>query len=215
MDPRTRRNALQRVFNVHPIAKSELDCLRAPWWVLNACTHLFPRNMALGLCPHAIFVSQQCFLRYISHTALAAVLILCVSVTWGRHWWPQVIIYLNVVSLVTLLFTKYFPLGIHLYYSDTLEAIYQYVYTPYHCNSITRDQSKAACPAPGFSLFQFHLAFLHGAPLSFQRLINSIVCGDLSFITAYLDDLLECWTYFSWQQVPHSPVFHYIRYLII
>jgi len=30
---------------------------------------------------------------------------------------------------------------------------------------------------------------LSGAPLSFQRIINSI-CGDLSFVTTYLDDLL-------------------------
>ena len=56
----------------------------------------------------------------------------------------------------------------------------------------SKDQPKTAfCPGPGFGLFQFcrMLFGLSGAPSSFQRLINSI-CGDLSFVTAYLDDLL-------------------------
>ena len=54
------------------------------------------------------------------------------------------------------------------------------------------DQSKTAfCPGSGFGLFQFRrMPFgLCGAPASFQRLMNS-VCGSLSFVTTYLDDLL-------------------------
>ena len=45
-------------------------------------------------------------------------------------------------------------------------------------------------PGPGFGLFQFRrMPFvLSGAPLS-QRLMNTI-CGDLFFVTIYLDDLL-------------------------
>ena len=54
------------------------------------------------------------------------------------------------------------------------------------------DQPKTAfCPGAGFGLFQFcrMLFGLSGAPGSFQRLMNT-VCGDLPFVTTYLDDLL-------------------------
>ena len=54
------------------------------------------------------------------------------------------------------------------------------------------DQPKTAfCPGAGFGLFQFcRMPFgLSGAPGSFQRLMNT-VCGDLPFVTTYLDDLL-------------------------
>ena len=54
------------------------------------------------------------------------------------------------------------------------------------------DQPKTAfCPGSGFGLFQFcRMPFgLSGAPGSFQRLMNN-VCGDLPFVTTYLDDLL-------------------------
>ena len=49
----------------------------------------------------------------------------------------------------------------------------------------------AFCPGPRFGLFHFcrMLFGLTGAPSSFQRLMN-IICGDLPFITTYLDDLL-------------------------
>ena len=54
------------------------------------------------------------------------------------------------------------------------------------------DQPKTAfCPGSGFELFQFRrMPFgISGAPASFQRLTNC-VCGNLSFVTTYLDDLL-------------------------
>ena len=54
------------------------------------------------------------------------------------------------------------------------------------------DRPKTAfCPGTGFGLFQFcRIPFgLTGAPSSFQRLMNNI-CGDLPFVTTYLDDLL-------------------------
>ena len=57
---------------------------------------------------------------------------------------------------------------------------------------ITRTNPKLFfCPGPGFGLLQFSrmLFGFSGAPSSFQRLINSI-CGDLSSVTTYLDDLL-------------------------
>jgi len=71
---------------------------------------------------------------------------------------------------------------------STLDLRSGYWQLPVHHN----DQPKTAfCPGPGFGLFQFRrMPFgLSGAPSSFQRLINSI-CGDLSFVTTYLDDLL-------------------------
>ena len=61
-------------------------------------------------------------------------------------------------------------------------------YVPVHQD----DQPKTAfCPGSGFGLFQFcRMPFgLSGAPGSFQRLMNN-VCGDLPFVTTYLDDLL-------------------------
>ena len=54
------------------------------------------------------------------------------------------------------------------------------------------DRPKTAfCLGPGFGLFQFcRMPFdLTGAQLSFQRLMNR-TCGDLPFLTTYLDDLL-------------------------
>ena len=54
------------------------------------------------------------------------------------------------------------------------------------------DQPKTAfCPGSGFGLFQFcRMPFgLLAASGSFQRVMNN-VCGDLPFVTTYLDDLL-------------------------
>ena len=71
---------------------------------------------------------------------------------------------------------------------STLDLRSGYWQLPVHAD----DQPKTAfCPGPGFGLFQFRrMPFgLSGAPSSFQRLMNTI-CGDLSFVTTYLDDLL-------------------------
>ena len=71
---------------------------------------------------------------------------------------------------------------------STLDLRSGYWQLPVH----SKDQPKTAfCPGPGFGLFQFRrMPFgLSRAPSSFQRLINSI-CGDLSSVTTYLDDLL-------------------------
>ena len=71
---------------------------------------------------------------------------------------------------------------------STLDIRSGYWQLPVHVD----DQPKTAfCPGPGFGLFQFRrMPFrLSGAPSSFQRLMNTI-CGDLSSVTTYLDDLL-------------------------
>ena len=71
---------------------------------------------------------------------------------------------------------------------STLDIRSGYWQLPVHVD----DQPKTAfCPGPGFGLFQFRrMPFrLSGAPSSFQRLMNTI-CGDVSFVTTYLDDFL-------------------------
>ena len=71
---------------------------------------------------------------------------------------------------------------------STLDLKSGYWQLPVHVD----DRPKTAfCPGPGFGLFQFcRMPFgLTGAPSSFQRLMNRI-CGDLPFVTTYLDDLL-------------------------
>lgn len=71
---------------------------------------------------------------------------------------------------------------------STLDLKSGYWQLPVHAD----DRPKTAfCPGPGFGLFQFcRMPFgLTGAPSSFQRLMNRI-CGDLPFVTTYLDDLL-------------------------
>ena len=52
-------------------------------------------------------------------------------------------------------------------------------------------QKTAFCPGPGMGLYQFkQMPFgLTGAPGSFQRLMDKIMCG-LSFVTTYIDDVL-------------------------
>ena len=51
------------------------------------------------------------------------------------------------------------------------------------------DREKTAfCPGPGMGLYQFcRMPF--GAPGSFQRLMDSILCG-LPFVLTYIDDIL-------------------------
>ena len=64
---------------------------------------------------------------------------------------------------------------------STLDLKSGYWQLPVHVD----DRPKTAfCPGPGFGLFQFCRT-----PSSFQRLMNRI-CGDLPFVTTYLDDLL-------------------------
>ena len=52
-------------------------------------------------------------------------------------------------------------------------------------------QKTAFCPGPGMGLYQFkQMPFgLTGAPGSFQRLMDKIMCG-LPFVTTYIDDVL-------------------------
>ena len=70
---------------------------------------------------------------------------------------------------------------------STLDLKSGYWQLPVHVD----DQPKTAFhPGAEFGLFQFRrVPFgLSGAPSSFQRLMNN-VCGDLPFVTTYLDDL--------------------------
>ena len=71
---------------------------------------------------------------------------------------------------------------------STLDLKNGYWQLPVHVD----DQPKTAfCPGAGFRLFQFcRMPFgLSGSPSLFQQLMNN-VCGDLPFVTTYLDDLL-------------------------
>jgi len=68
---------------------------------------------------------------------------------------------------------------------STLDLRSGYWQLPVH----SKDQSNTAfCPGHEFDFFQFCRIGVSGAPSSFQRLVNSI-CGNLSFVTTYLDDL--------------------------
>ena len=71
---------------------------------------------------------------------------------------------------------------------STLDLQSGYWQLPVHTADI---QKTVFCPSPSLGLYQFkRMPFgLMGAPRSFQRLMDKIMCG-LPFVTTYIDDVL-------------------------